>query len=272
MVAYTKGDLENQLVKYEKKLGLNFDKLTYREAITIIQSSCPKLHSTEELRKLALKNLKTIEKEFGFKALRLFMYDTCKGALLQSFTGKDILQLKYEKLIKDIKKYHGKLINELHLQLDFFVYFKVLEEEYQNNYGFIQQYNNKLYAILKTLNITNYAPELINVLQEELKWQLEFAGDKYYINQDLKDREVLDMLFEHIAEEFFDEEIVHDVELFYDYDGYGNEYFLPDYQKSWIDEDGTRHFRSWEKESSINDYEKRGLPKTINKWSMYQIC
>lgn len=261
MVAYTISDLEHQLVRTSDRLGLKFTRITYEEYILTIQLCCPRLHSTIELYNLAKNNLKTIEKEFGFKAVRIFYYDSCKGLLLQSYTGKDRLQEKYELLLEDLKKYHYNLLKEEGMggQLDYFIYFRELEKAFKDLYGELTYFNNRLYSLVKTLNITDYKEDVVNALHHKLYTELRMSGDKYYVKQDLNDKEVLKMLFEHVAEEHFDTEIVKDYNMFTGYDGYGNEYYIHQYSSFWSDDEG-HHARFGSPKHSIDDYVRAGLP------------
>lgn len=263
MVFYTASDLDRQIVLYMEKFNLDLNGKKIKDCIEIIRENCPKLHTDEELKELACNNLKAIENEYGYKALRIFIYDVCKQDLLQSFTGKDRLQEKYEKLIKELKEYHNNLRDQkLTLTLDVYLYYKLLEEVYNEEYGFLTDWHNHLYCVMKTINISNYNEEVIKALQHWIKSSLTMAKGTYYLKQDLTDPKVLNMLYEHIAEEFLDEEVVMDsMDIFKDYDGYGNEYWTHDYSESWTDEDGTHHYRSWEPEHTINDYIRVGLPK-----------
>ena len=259
MVFYTPLDRNRQVGLYVDKLGLDLDGKTIRECVDIIIKECPQLHSLDYLRELARSNLKSIESEFGYKALRLHMYDTVKDSLLQSFTGKDKLQRKYEKLLTDVRRYHEDRLGELRLTLDIYNYYTVLEEVNKEEYGLLHYYNDRLYSLLKTLSITYYDENIVEALHDALYDELCISGDKYYIQHDLKDKKVLMMLFEHVAEENFDEAVVKGVNMLTDYDGYGNEYYLLDYQESWTDDEGY-HSRSWAKESDIYDYIRVGLP------------
>lgn len=260
MVFYTPMDLHNQVGLYEDKFNLDLEGKKISECIHIIRDVCPRLHSDNELREFALRNLHRIEEEYGFRALRLFIYDVTKQSLLQSFTGKDALQEKYEKLIHDMKEYHKNFHEEFDLILDVYLYYRILEDVYNEEYGFLKDFNNHLYSIMKTIHISNYDKNVIDSLEDYLYSSLRMANGKYYLRQDLKDPKVLRMLYEHIAEESFDKDVIMDMNIFKDYDGYGNEYWIHDYSESWTDEDGGYHYRSWEKESSIDDYERIGLP------------
>lgn len=259
MVFYTPLDLDRQIMLYVDRLNLDLDGKKIGECVDIIIDKCPQLHSKQFLKELAKSNLKKIETEYGFKAVRLFMYDTVKQCLLQSYTGKDKLQMKYEKLLKHIREYHESNLKDLRLTLDVYNYYKILEDVLDEEYGLIQYYNNRLYSLVKTLSISNYDANVVNVLYDTLKNELKFSGDKYYIKQDLRNPDVLKMLYEHIAEEHFDESVVQDINIFTEYDGYGNEYYLHDYQEVWYDEEGY-HCVMWDKPSTIDDYVKVGLP------------
>lgn len=261
MVFYTPLDLDRQIMLYSDKFNLDLDGMKIGRCIEIIRENGSKLHNEEQLKELAYNNLKAIEYEYGFKALRLYIYDTCKQNLLQSFTGKDRLQEKYEKLLKEVKKFHNNHRDqELTLTLDVYLYYNLLEEVYDEEYGFLKDWNNQLYSIMKTINLTNYDENVVKSLTPYLESTLQFANGKYYLRQDLKNREVLKMLFEHIAEENMDELLVKGYNICTEYDGYGNEYWIHNYSESWHDDNG-HHYRSWEPEHTIEDYIKVGLPK-----------
>lgn len=258
MVSYTPMDLNRQLILYNDKLNLDLDGKTIKEGIEIVQKECPKLHSTDEIKEYNRRNLKLIKEKFGFKALRIFYHSFIKDDLLKSFTGEDMLEMKYDKLIRDIKEYHNTLIEWIELQLDYYIYCDELESIYKEEYGIINDYDKRLYGIMKTLYISNYDKKIVNSLIPLLKEYLEFSGDKYYLKQDLTDSEVLDMLYEHISEEAWDKSQYSALDnIFVSYDGYGNEYYNMDYQESWSDDKGY-HCKMWDKPSTIEDYIRRG--------------
>lgn len=262
MVYFTPMDLHTQVGEYGKKYNLDLDGKKISECIEIIREYCPKLHTNSELREFALKNLKIIEKEYGFKALRLFVYDYCKDNLLESYTGPDRLQEKYMKLLEHIKNFHFELYNEqMDLVLDHYIYSSELENVYDEEYGFIKDFNCRLYSMIKTIHNVNYNPEIIQVLKPYLKNGLIFANAKYYLKKDFTDVNILKMLYEHLAEENFDEFIVQARNICTDYDGYGNEYWIHQYSESWTDEDGIYYHRSWEPKHTIDDYIRLGLPE-----------
>lgn len=257
---YTTMDLHKQIGLYMDKFDLDLDGKKIIDCINIIRDYCPRLHSEEELKRLAYDNLKAIEFEYGFKAVRLFIYDTCKDGLLQSYTGPDRLQEKYEKLLVNLKDYHTDLFTkELTLTLDVYIYFKFLKEVYDEEYGIINDYNNRLYTLVKTIRISNYDSDVIKALKPQLEDYLHFGNAKYYLKQDICNVEVLKMLFEHLAEENFDELVVKGYNMATEYDGYGNEYWIHQYSESWTDGEG-HHYRSWKPEHTIDDYVRVGLP------------
>ena len=261
MVFYTKHDLETQFHLYDEKLGLNLDGKTYEECERIIFDNCTKLKSQKEIRELVKENLHNIEKEYGFKALRLFMMDNVKSCLLKSYTRKNRLEEKYDKLIHDIRKYHEKnLLKGLKYTIEYYYYYSCLEDEYKKEYGVLKYFNNYLYSIIKTIHISNYKQDVINVLYPYLKNALFMDDGKYYLKKDLHDPKVLNMLYEHVAEENSDSELVKDYNILTEYDGYGNEYWINEYSKSWEDDTGY-HAEFWEPEVTIDDYIKIGLPE-----------
>ena len=72
MVFFTATDLETQIRMYAEKLDLNFTGKKMSECVEEIINICPRLHSFDEIRKYALRNLKAIEKEYGYKGLMIF--------------------------------------------------------------------------------------------------------------------------------------------------------------------------------------------------------
>ena len=220
MVAYTPLDLDNQIMLYDKKLNLNLDGKKISECIDIILDSCPKLHSNKELYNLAVENLKKIESKFGFDGLRVWYHSNSKQLLLQSFTGRDELQLKYDKLIDEVKEYH-KTLFDFELQFDYYIYLRKLEEAYSEVYGEIKDFNNQIYSIIKTIHITGYNKEVINSLHRYLDSSLRFSGDKYYLEKDLYDKDNLHSLYKHMAEVNYDSDVYIGMDIFSEYDGYG---------------------------------------------------
>ena len=190
------------------------------------------------------------------------MWDTVTQILLKSFSRDDRLTEKYMKLIHDLRVEHEKRIG-LKYTLEIYVYYRYIEEVYQEEYGFLTDYTYHLYSIMKTIHITNYNDDVINSVLPFLKSTLEFCDGKYYLKHDLTDKKVLKMLYEHIAEESMDEEIVKYYNILMDYDGYGNEYYIHDYQETWTSEDGGHCCRFWEPQHTIEDYVKVGLPEKI---------
>ena len=259
MVSYTVSDITKHVSLYADKLGLDFRGMKIRECIGIIQASCPRLHSDDEIREYASRNLKRIKDKYSYKGLRIFYYSYIKDDLLKSFTGNDALEDKYNKLIKDIKKYHmNECLEWITLQLDYYQYQKILEDVYHEEYGKLNDWNHNLYSIMKTIHLSNYNSTVIDVLFPYLERYLIISGDKYYQNQNLKDPEILEALYEHITEESFDEIQYLTDNIFAGFDGYGNEYYFHEYSESWTDDDGVHHYRSWEKPSTINDFIKKG--------------
>jgi len=259
MVFYTASDLERQICFYMEKLNLDLDGVKIKDCITTIIETCPKLHSFEEIREYALRNLKAIEKEYGYKGLRIFYWSYIKQDLLKSFQGDDMLEEKYDGLINHMKKYHREnLLEWIELQLDYMNYSKVLEEVYNEEYGNLTDRNYNLFSTIKVIHNSNYNQVVVEALQGELEKWLSWSNGKYYLRQDLSDHDVLELLYEHVVEEsFLDNSLYQGHELFYDYDGYGGTYFIDDYTESWSDENGY-HARIRKKPSGINDYQLKG--------------
>lgn len=226
MVFFTRGDLEGLLWAYAEEYSLDFKDKTVNECISIIRDKF-QIKTTQELYVLAEQNLEKIYSTFSFKGLRIFYYSFIKDDNLKSFVGDDPLEQKYYRLIKDIKKYHhGLLVGVLEYQLEYYLYCFELETAYKNEYGVLNTKDVHLYSLLKTIDYAFYDEEVILALHSHLYNLLKGGGDKYYIRKDLTDPDNIRMLFNHVAEENFDGDVVKGPGLIDYDDGYGNrEYY-----------------------------------------------
>ena len=226
MVFFSRGDLERLLWKYAEEYGLDFKDKTVNECISIIRDKF-QIKTTDELYVLAEQNLEKIYSTFSFKGLRIFYYSFIKDDNLKSFVGDDPLELKYYRLIADIKKYHHGLLEDvLEYQLEYYLYCFELEKAYRDRFGELNTADVNLYSLLKTIDYCFYDEEVILALHSHLYNLLKGGGDKYYIRKDLTDPDNIRMLFNHVAEENFDGDVVKGPGLIDYDDGYGNrEYY-----------------------------------------------
>ena len=226
MVFFSRGDLERLLWKYSEEYGLDFKDKTVNECISIIRDKF-QIKTTDELYVLAEQNLEKIYSTFSFKGLRIFYYSFIKDDNLKSFVGDDPLELKYYRLIADIKKYHHGLLEDvLEYQLEYYLYCFELEKAYRDRFGELNTADVNLYSLLKTIDYCFYDEEVILALHSHLYNLLKGGGDKYYIRKDLTDPDNIRMLFNHVAEENFDGDVVKGPGLIDYDDGYGNrEYY-----------------------------------------------
>ena len=226
MVFFSRGDLERLLWKYAEEYSLDFKDKTIDECISIIRDKF-QIKTTDELYVLAEQNLEKIYSTFSFKGLRIFYYSFIKDDNLKSFVGDDPLEQKYYRLIKDIKQYHhGLLEGVLEYQLEYYLYCFELETAYKNEYGVLNTKDVHLYSLLKTIDYAFYDEEVILALHSHLYNLLKWSGDKYYICKELTDPDNIRMLFNHVAEENFDGDVVQGPGLIDYDDGYGNrEYY-----------------------------------------------
>lgn len=226
MVFFSRGDLERLLWKYAEEYSLDFKDKTIDECISIIRDKF-QIKTTDELYVLAEQNLEKIYSTFSFKGLRIFYYSFIKDDNLKSFVGDDPLELKYYRLIADIKKYHHGLLEDvLEYQLEYYLYCFELEKAYRDRFGELNTADVNLYSLLKTIDYCFYDEEVILALHSHLYNLLKGGGDKYYIRKDLTDPDNIRMLFNHVAEENFDGDVVKGPGLIDYDDGYGNrEYY-----------------------------------------------
>ena len=226
MVFFSRGDLERLLWKYAEEYGLDFKDKTIDECISIIRDKF-QIKTTDELYVLAEQNLEKIYSTFSFKGLRIFHYSFIKDDNLKSFIGDDPLELKYYRLIADIKKYHNDLLKDvLEYQLEYYLYCFELEKAYRDRFGELNTADVNLYSLLKTIDYCFYDEEVILALHSHLYNLLKWGGDKYYICKELTDPDNIRMLFNHVAEENFDKTVVKGPGLIDYDDGYGNrEYY-----------------------------------------------
>lgn len=226
MVFFSRGDLERLLWKYAEEYGLDFKDKTVNECISIIRDKF-QIKTTDELYVLAEQNLEKIYSTFSFKGLRIFHYSFIKDDNLKRYIGDDPLEQKYYRLIVDIKKYHHGLLEDvLEYQLEYYLYCFELEKAYRDRFGELNTADVNLYSLLKTIDYCFYEEEVILALHSHLYNLLKWGGDKYYICKDLTDPDNIRMLFNHVAEENFDKDVVKGPGLLDYDDGYGNrEYY-----------------------------------------------
>lgn len=224
MVTYTVLEFETEVIKEAKRLNLteSFNKkMKFTDCASVILLIDNDTMSKEQLTKLAIRNLNHIKNKFSFKGLRIYFYAITHNNI---FDRHNDLQLKYDKLISDIEEYHQELIKDkFNTTLEYYIYQTAIKTAYDIEYGILNDINNSLYAILKTINDTNYNETIIATLVNEIQDMLYVCGDKYYRTKDLTNIDNLYALYEHLAEEMLDTDLVNINQLFYNDDGYGNQ-------------------------------------------------
>ena len=221
MHAISIGHLENAIVNLGKHFNLDYHKKTNRECINELRKSCPKLHSEEELKKYASELLNKLHEKYGFKGLRVWY----RTQMRYAFFGHELLSEKYSGLLKEITDYISNYCEEHNFVLTLDVYLLSMEVQnaYKAEYGVLRE--GKLidsYSILRAIHLMYYDEDIIESLADVLEVSLIKSGDRYYLNQDLKDKDVIYELFIYFSEELGMMDVYRGHCMFYEYDGYGN--------------------------------------------------
>ena len=219
MRCVSQGDLERAIYNLMNELGLYFDGITNRECIEILRENCPQLHSDEELKEFSDNLLTAIFDKFGFEGLRVWYCVRMKSQF-----GHDMLQMKYDNLLKEITGFVNNYREEegIVLTLDVYRACIFLKESFKSRFGVLDEDElNDLYSLLHTLDLTQYQDDMIDSLKELIHMQLVFCGDNYYCHKDLGDKEVLRDCHLYVSEVLGKGDVYRGHDFFYGYDGYG---------------------------------------------------
>lgn len=179
------------------------------------------LRSRDEYDEIANKIMDVIEEQYGLHLLRIYAY--YPHIKTHGYCGFDLHDL-YEYSIKEITKTVHGILSFLNItdkqDKELLEYF--FKDAFSNKYGYIRP-NNRLENIIMMIHEHFYDQKFAENLLDDLKWELKKSKDKYFINQDLLDKEVLHELYTVIGENIGFPEFRRSV--FYDYDGYGNVVF-----------------------------------------------
>lgn len=221
MYAITQGQLEHAIIDLEDHFHVKYDGKTNGECIEELRKLCPKLHSNEELQEYAKDILHKIHDKYGFTGLRTWYRTQMRNA----FFGHELLSEKYSKLLKEIRDYINSYREEHDLTLTLDVYILSIEAQkiYKKEYGVLKEGNLiDAYSILRTIHLMYYDEDLIESLTDALEVSLIQSGERYYLNQDLKDKEIIQELFIYFSEELGMDDVYQGHDMFHTYDGYGN--------------------------------------------------
>lgn len=269
MVFYTPLQLDKELMKYEEKLGLEFNGRKYDDIFTEISEECPYIYSDEELRRMCKENLHRIQEKYGFRGVRVWYHNAKQNLMLKSLTkdedgwgGQDRLEMKYHRLIPHIWKFHNGLLFKSDHFLNYMRYFRLLEDVFEEEYGDLFEVKlsfdppNPLYHILKTVHLSYYDKQVIEGLYDTIIEFLTLYGCKYYLSLDLKNPDNLADLYLHLAEESWDEDAYEGFTIFHSNDGWGNTLF--DKWEHTHNEDGSTTSRLVNPVHTIDDYKMTG--------------
>ena len=200
-----------------------YDKIkkgsTYQEVYDeVILSHNDVLRSRDEYSEIAQKIMNVIEEQHGRHLLRVYCYyPYIKTTGYHGFDYHDL----YEELIKQV---HNQTIKPILMfeniveDDDKFMIEDTLKAEFDKKYGFIRpslELDNMLHLMRRNLNNKEY----MKFLEVDCKRLLQRQQDKYFIKQDLTDKEVFLELYKVVGEQMGFTE--YRFSVFYTYDGYG---------------------------------------------------
>ena len=196
---------------------------TAREIYDRIVESNPKFHSIDELKNYAGELLDKLLKEFDFKATRVFAYYPLIST--KAYGGFDEIYLyKYIHEAMGCTAQAFCKLNRITEVLDK----KILQHEFKNAYnerfGFFGYDANggatELTHFMQLVRKHGFNKDYIKVLEDDIKDSLKRVGDKYFHKMDLTCKDNILFLYEVCGIFYgFNE---YRIDVFQDYDGYGN--------------------------------------------------
>lgn len=196
---------------------------TAREIYDRIVESNPKFHSIDELKNYAGELLDKLLKEFDFKATRVFAYYPLIST--KAYDGFDEIYLyKYIHEAMGCTAQAFCKLNRITEVLDK----KILQHEFKNAYnerfGFFGYDVNggatELTHFMQLVRKHGFNKDYIKVLEDDIKDSLKRVGDKYFHKMDLTCKDNILFLYEICGIFYgFNE---YRIDVFQDYDGYGN--------------------------------------------------
>ena len=269
MVFYSPLDLDIELLKYVKKLDIEYNGRKYDDIFADVSAKCPHIYTDDEFRNMCSENMHKIKEEFGFRGLRVWYHSAKKNLMLKNLMkdedgwgGDDAVERKYFNLIPMVWEFHNNLLFKSDYFLNYMRYFHILEDVFFDEYGSLMNVNvvsgehPEIYYIMKTIYLSCFDEKIVKALQDELKYFLRAENAKYYLSQDLEKKENLEELYLHICEENYDGDGFKGREIFHSDDGFGN-YYTHSYE-SWTDDCGARHSKTVIPEITIKNFNKKG--------------
>lgn len=196
---------------------------TVREIYDRIVESNPKFHSIDELKNYASELLDKLLKEFDFKATRVFAYYPLIST--KAYRGFDEIYLyKYIHEAMGCTAQAFCKLNRITEVLDK----KILQHEFKNAYnerfGFFGYDAHggatELTHFMQLVRKHGFNKDYIKVLEDDIKDSLKSVGDNYFHKMDLTCKDNILFLYEVCGIFYgFNE---YRIDVFQDYDGYGN--------------------------------------------------
>ena len=162
MVFYTPLDLDVELMKYVKKLDIEYNGRKYDDIFADISKKCHHIYSDEQFKKMCSENMHSIKEEFGFRGLRVWYHSAKKNLMLKNlmkdedgFGGDDAIERKYYNLIPMVWDFHNDLLFKSDYFLNYMRYFSILEDVFFEEYGSLMNVNKvtgehpEIYFIMK---------------------------------------------------------------------------------------------------------------------------
>lgn len=199
------------------------DGETYRIIFQRIVESNPCIISLETSDAMGEHLLQYLEKHWDYFQLRVFFrYPIIEMKAYYGFDEEELYHNYIMAMGHDVHvfctlhKIERNALNEMNLQDSF-------RKAYKEQYGSFKP-NLRTIELIKLLRDHGFNEEYLKFLEEDIKISIERDGDKYFIKQDLTDKQNIRDLYRVIGEIVGFPEYRRSV--FRDYDGYGNVKFM----------------------------------------------
>jgi len=221
--------VKDDIVNVAKELGFDMKDLdgkSYGDIHSELLKFIP-IHTIEELKKLAQQLTDKIMNEYGFDAYRI--YASYPMIRTKGYCGFHEVYL-YEHIHKAMTCSSKAFceINKINHKIDLAILEHEFSKIYKNKYGFLSMFTGEcedLIHLMKMVKRRNFDPEYIKVIELDIEEALIQAGDNFFYKQDLTDRDTITQLYKIVGERYGLDGFR--IDIFYDYDGYGNVVFRP---------------------------------------------
>lgn len=217
--------IQSQMENYADEHNIEYSEgETYHDLYQKILDSNPSLHTREELHKYGEELLDQLIKEYGLKATYVFAYYPIIAT--PAYHGFDEVYL-YEHIHSAMGCTASafckmnKINEKFDKQFFEFEFSNVFNEKYGFlKLGFYYKDTNNLLSYMELLKNHFFDYDYLALLEEDIKKVLVSLGDNYIHTLDLKEKDNILFLYEVCGIFYgFNE---YRIDIFQDYDGYGN--------------------------------------------------